>query len=57
MEEIVEFVFVADVGEDFAADGVDGGLVEAACSLRDARGKVAAKVDSAGAALFQAGVV
>ena len=30
VEEVVEFVFVAEVGPDLAADGVDGGRVELA---------------------------
>ena len=57
VEEVVEFVLVAEVGPDLAADGVDGGLVEAACAVGNAVGKRAAERDGAGAALFEAGLV
>ena len=36
LEEIVELVFVSDVGPALAADGVDGVLVEAASAFEDA---------------------
>ncbi len=38
-QEIVELVFVAEVGPALAADGVDGVLVETACAFGDAIGK------------------
>ena len=57
LQEIVEFVFVAEVGPALAADGVDGVLVEAACAFDDAVGQGAAEGDGAGAALFEAGFV
>ena len=57
VQQVVEFMLVAEVGPDFAADLVDGGLVEAAGAVGDAVGQCAAKADGAGAALFEAGVV
>ncbi len=53
----MQLVFVAEVGQELAADGVDGGLVEAACDFEDGVGEVAAEGDGAGAALFEAGFV
>ena len=49
----MEFVFVADVGPDLAADGVDGGGVE----LAGCFGQGAVEAGGAGAALFEAGFV
>ena len=53
VEEVVEFVFVAEVGPDLVADGGDGGGVEVAGFV----GKIAAERGGAGAALFEAGFV
>ena len=53
----MELVFVAEVGPEFAADGVDGGLVEFAGGFGDGVGEGAAEGDGASAALFEAGVV
>ena len=39
MQQIVEFMLVAQVGPDFAADRVDRGLIEAACAIGDAVGQ------------------
>ncbi len=57
VEEVVELVFVANVGPALAADLVDGSLIEAACFFEDAGGQGAAEGDSAGAAFFEAGFV
>ena len=53
MKEVVEFVFVAEVGPDLFADGGDGGGVDFAGFV----GEIAAEGGGAGAALFEAGFV
>ena len=53
----MELVFVADVGPALAADGVDGVLVEAACTSKMPSGRSRRRVDRAGAACFEAGFV
>ena len=57
LEEIVELVFVAEVGEDLPADGVDGGLVEVAGLVEKRLRDGAAKGDGFGAALFGSGFI
>ena len=57
VEEVVEFVLVAEVGPDLAADGVDGGRVEPAGAFEDASGSARRERGGAGAALFEAGFV
>ncbi len=49
-EEVVELVLVAEVGPALGADGGDGGGVELAGVVGDARRERAAEVDGAGAA-------
>src|SRR5260370_16922833 len=56
-EEVVEFVLVADVGPAFAADGIDGGVIELACLFEDAGGEAATERGGAGGAFFEAGFV
>ena len=46
-QQVVEFVLVADVGPELVADGVDGGLVEAACAFGDGVGQGAGAVVTA----------
>ena len=62
LEEVVEFVLVAEVGEDFAADGRDGGRVKVggggvSVGVQYAGGNASAERGGAGAAFFGAGLV
>ncbi len=56
-EEVVELVLVAEVGPALGANGGDGGGVELAGVVGDARRERAAQGDGAGAAFFGASLV
>src|SRR5260370_1305402 len=56
-QSVVEFLSVADVWPSVITDACDGGGVEAANLGQNCFGKNAAHFDSAGAALFERGVI